>query len=704
MSPITAKRSVYTFILLFLGILYLSSDAHSQPEATLLDDDFSGLPTGHLFSVVGAHLEYHYLPEAGPKGNWYVSTFTSDTESQRAWRVIRKDGESSLFQAIQNRRSHTHPMVVTGDPLWGDYNVEVEMTPQSGQGQAGVVFRSRNDRCYYFFGVEGNRAILKKVQDATAYRVPKETLLAEREIEGEPGERLSLRIECKGSHLKGSINGGPPLEAEDDTYPLGRVLLTSDLPTEFHHVRVTTTPEEKERIETATREREAEQKNLQGQNPKMVLWKKFKTEGLINKVQKVRDFGVGRNLRFGDLNGDGDLDVLIAQVNNHGPKDRNSEIGCMTAMTFDGDILWQSGMPDPWKDNQTSDVGVQIHDLDNDGDNEVIYCRDFELVVAEGATGNTLKKIPMPDTPANTRKPYDRFPKILGDSLYFLDVEGKGYPSNILVKNRYAHFWVYNSDLELLWTGECNTGHYPYAADVDGDGKDELAIGYSLYDDDGTRLWTVEDRVKDHADGVALVNFNPEKGDEIRLLCAASDEGMFFADMDGNILKHHHIGHGQNPAVLNLRDDLPGVESLSINFWGNQGIIHLYDSEGDIYHDFEPVQHGSMCLPINWTGGSEEFFVLSPNVEEGGLFDGWGRKAVAFPADGHPELCNAVMDITGDCRDEIVVWDPYEIWVYTQDDNPKEGKLYSPKRNSLSNYSNYQTTVSLPIPNAQNRE
>ncbi|MCA9440527.1 MAG: hypothetical protein KC964_06955, partial [Candidatus Omnitrophica bacterium] len=230
----------------------------------------------------------------------------------------------------------------------------------------------------------------------------------------------------------------------------------------------------------------------------------------------------------------------------------------------------------------------------------------------------------MPDTPENVREPYNRFPKILGDCLFFLDVEGKGHASNILVKNRYSNFWIYNTDLELLWTGECNTGHYPYAADIDGDGKDELSIGYSLYDDGGTLLWNLEDEVKDHADGVALVNFNPEMGDEIRLLCAASDEGMFFADMKGNILKHHFIGHAQNPAVANFRDDLPGLEALSINFWGNQGIIHLYDSEGDIYHEFEPVHHGSMCLPINWTGKAEEFFVLSPNVEQGGLFDGWG--------------------------------------------------------------------------------
>ena len=135
---------------------------------------------------------------------------------------------------------------------------------------------------------------------------------------------------------------------------------------------------------------------------------------------------------------------------------------------------------------------------------------------------------------------------------------------------------------------------------------------------------------------------------------------------------------------------------MSINFWANQGIIHYFDSNGEIYHSFEPNQYGSMCLPINWTGKSEEFFVHNPNVSEGGMFDGWGRKVVEFPDDGHPDMCNAVLDITGDCRDEVVVWNPNEIWVYTQDFNSKNGRLYKPERNPLYNHSNYQATVSLP--------
>jgi len=141
---------------------------------------------------------------------------------------------------------------------------------------------------------------------------------------------------------------------------------------------------------------------------------------------------------------------------------------------------------------------------------------------------------------------------------------------------------------------------------------------------------------------------------------------------------------------------LPGLETVTVNFWGNQGIFHFLDAKHNIYKDMEPINYGSMCLPINWTGKSEEFFVISPNVLQGGMFDGWGRKVVAFPDDGHPDMCNAVLNITGDVRDEVVVWDEHELWIYTQDDSPLKGKLYNPVRNQLFNNSNYQVSVSEP--------
>jgi rhamnogalacturonan endolyase len=675
-------------------ILVLTAETHSaepfvptDQTAIIFEDDFSSLEPGQFSSVVGAHTEYHYLPDAAPKGPWSVTSFRSDIGSQRAWKVFRVDQDAVLAQTFDNLKTrHAHPMVVAGDEVWKDYTLKVKWAPQSTRAQSGIVFRYHNDRCYYWFGVRDAELVLKLVRHATEFRKPFEQVLATAPFSFQPSTTLTGQVTVQGSHIRAELNGGPTLEADDDTYEQGQIGLMADVPTNYFRVSVVCTPAEQQRIIRQIDERESEEAALQAANPGLRVWKKIKTEG----------FGVGRNIRFGDLNSDGQFDVLIGQVQHHGPKDRNSELSCLTAMTLDGEMLWQVGDPDPWKDHLTNDVAFQIHDLDGDGTQEVIYCKDMKIVVADGATGKTKASVSTPEMPSTAKPPYNRFPRILGDALYFCDLRGKGRDEDMILKDRYRHLWALDNKLNILWSAECNTGHYPFAYDVDKDGRDELALGYSLYDDDGNVLWSLDKRVKDHADGVAVVRFGPGEEDEPRVLCAASDSGMFFSDIRGQIIKHHYIGHVQNPAVADFRPDLPGLEAVSINYWGNQGIIHLYDSSGDIYHDLEPCQHGSMCLPVNWTGRRGEFFVLSANVEEGGMFDGWGRRVVRFPNDGHPDMCNAVLDITGDCRDEVVVWDPNELWVYTQSGEADSEPLYNPVRNPLYNYSNYQTTVSLP--------
>ncbi len=660
----------------------------AEEPAVLLIDDFAGYRPGVFSIVEGARTEYHYLREAAPQGNWVVSTFRSGADSQRAWRILAVDGAPAVRQASTNKEPQYHPMLLTGDPAWSDYTVEVEFTPESAVARSGIAFRYRNDRCYYFFGVDGQRAVLRLVRHETAFRTPYEKTLAELPCAWKAGDRLKAVVSVTGSKLVASLSDvkslAAAIETVDDSYPSGKVALLADVPTVYHTVKITTTADTKAAIDRAIAERDAEQAALQAANPKPVVWRKIKTDG----------FGVGRNLRFGDLDGDGQTDILVGQVHNHGPKDSNSEVGCLTAMTLQGRQLWQSGNSDAWADKLTNDVALQIHDLDGDGRNEVVYVRDMQITVADGATGRTVRQAPSPATPPRTTPPFNRFPRILGDAIHFCDLRGTGRDADIILKDRYRSVWALDDRLNILWRHECTTGHYPFAADVDGDGRDEVMVGYTLIDDDGVPLWTLDGRVKDHADGVAWVRFRPD--DPLRLICAASDEGLFFADAAGNILKHHRIGHAQNVAVADFRPDLPGLEAVSINFWGNQGIVHFYDADGNIYHDCEPAQHGSMCLPVNWTGQPGEFFVLSADVREGGMFDGHGRRVVRFPADGHPDMCYAVLDATGDARDEIVVWDPHEIWVYTQDDNSHPGRLYKPTRNPLYNESNYRTTVSLP--------
>ncbi|MFA6242219.1 MAG: family 16 glycoside hydrolase, partial [Candidatus Hydrogenedentales bacterium] len=436
----------------------------------VLHDDFSTYSSGIWMGVIGAEAEYHYFPQTAPVGNWCVSTYRSEPESQRAWRIEEWEGRRVLAMEYTNKWEETHPMVVAGDVRWRDYTVEVAWSPLSDKGRSGVIFRYQTDRCYYMLGVASGKVVLMYVKDGDSFRKPHEEILAEQTLDWKAGDWLSARIEVTGNRIHASV-GGKELEANHEAFAQGRIALTADGPARFREVTVRMTPDAKAEFDKRVQDEENALNELRAQNPKPVLWKKFRIDG----------YGVGRNLRFGDLDGDGQKDVLVCQPVHHGPKDAGSEVSCLTAVTFDGKKIWQVGDPDPWKKHLTSDVAFQIHDIDGNGRNEVIYCKGMELIIADGATGNTLAKVPTPETPANTKKPFDRYPRILGDSLFFCDLRGQGREGDIVLKDRYQSFWVYDESLKLQWQAQCNTGHYPYAADIDQDGKEELAIGYSLY-------------------------------------------------------------------------------------------------------------------------------------------------------------------------------------------------------------------------------
>ena len=59
---------------------------------------------------------------------------------------------------------------------------------------------------------------------------------------------------------------------------------------------------------------------------------------------------------------------------------------------------------------------------------------------------------------------------------------------------------------------------------MNGDGKDEFAIGYNLISHDGKVIWSLDKQLQDHADAVAILKLNPTDK-EPTLFYAASDEG-----------------------------------------------------------------------------------------------------------------------------------------------------------------------------------
>lgn len=685
------RKSLLSLVWIGATVLWTGSLGYA---GVLFQDDFSHFAPGWLTQPVGnlngAIQEYHYLPNRGvPLGPWANAITHLD-----AWVAGDENGRSYLEQQLApSARQFTTPIFITGDTQWSDYTVEVRMKPLSTADMAGLVFRYHTNRHYYLFALTGGNKVILKLHMPVekVFRVPEWRTLGEADFAYDTRHYYTVKVENNGPQIRAFVDGKLLLQVNDSEILQGKAGLAANIPTRYENFRVSAPNKVEETIRKRIAARDAELTRLRAENPKPKLWKKFDTPG----------FGAGRNVRFGDLDGDGKIDMLIAQNIPRVQGDAFDAISCLTAVNLDGKVLWQIGRPDPRNGLLTNDTPFQIHDIDGDGKNEVVLVKDFRLQILNGATGKVEHWVWMPKVPEATEHPYNEatahpYDLVNGDSIAFLNLSGNKGRHEILVKDRYRNFWTFNNRLELLWHGEGQTGHYLFPWDINGDGLDEFAIGYSLWEHDGRQLWSHDNDLRDHADGIVIANLSPDPKAVPRVYASGSDEGFIMFDIHGNILKHVRVGHNQSPSVAKYRMDVPGLQYITVNYWRNPGIVTLFDWDGNILAQAEPIHTGSPMLAVNWRGDGQEFALLSGSPTEGGMIDGHLRRVVMLPKDGHPDLAANVLNLTGDARDEVVLWDQKRVWIYTQD-RPFEGKrIYDPICNPDYNESNYRTNVCLP--------
>jgi rhamnogalacturonan endolyase len=662
----------------------------SSGTTELFRDDFSGFPAGWLSKPVGqlntAIQEFHWIASrALPHGAWGNGVVDHD-----AWLVSSEDGKPYLQQQLFHPPHHVNEVLITGDPEWGDYTVEAAVKPLSLDGVAGLAFCYQTNVQYYAFGLTGGNTAQLALQHPIEVKIryPNWEVMASKPFAYTVDRYYHLKVEDHGSHIRAYIDGNLLLEAEDAKVTRGKVGMTASIPARFQDFRVEVSETGREAIKARVQRRERELAALREENPKPRLWKKFETPG----------FGAGSNVRFGDLDGDGTLEMLIGQSIPTVIADAFDTISCLTAVNFDGKVLWQSGRPSPGNGLLTNDTPFQIHDIDGDGRNEVVAVRDFKLQILDGRTGKVMHWAWMPKAPplendpwASAPRPYER---VLGDSIALVNVLGNRARHEILVKDRYHHFWIFNNKLELLWKGEGETGHFPYP--IDDGGYDRILIGYAMWDHTGKQLWSHDRNYADHADSIVGGNFSGKPEKPPRVYSTGSDEGFLMFSYDGKILKQTLIGHAQCASFGKYRPDLPGLQYMTMTFHNNPAVTTLFNWEGNVLQQGELVHNCARIFPVNWRGDGQEFSLLSGDPHVGGMIDGHLRRVVMFPDDGHPSLCGYPLDVTGDARDEVIFWDEKSVWIYTQDRPFSGNKVYSPVRNPAYNVSNYSAIVSQP--------
>ena len=210
---------------------------------------------------------------------------------------------------------------------------------------------------------------------------------------------------------------------------------------------------------------------------------------LVKKID-LKGCGTGRQVRFGHLLGNGEYQMVLAQCQKRVNRDAYGTISCLTAMDLDGNILWQYGEPTDNMEigNISADMPMQIYDIDGDGYDEVITAKNFEVLILDGKTGNVKKRA---KTPLSTMEEDGTiigvpdgeyaFDRINPDGMRICNFRGLDKPRDILIKDRYCRVYALNDDLEVMWhfQSDKNTGHFPFAIDINGDGYDELLVAMS---------------------------------------------------------------------------------------------------------------------------------------------------------------------------------------------------------------------------------
>lgn len=666
-------------------------------QEILFQDDFKAFAIGEFpydrdHSAAG---EYHYIVQEGYAGSWkdQVCNFTYNGHGP-SWIITEDNGEHYMESCrIEKGRPHRmFPTLQTGKREWKDYDVSVRLRRLSTKGMAGLAFCMNDSIDTLVFSLEGREWA------QVAYRHKEEVQVLKRvPYESECDHFHCLRVSCRKQSVTCFIDGREILHLETELAERGgKIGITADCPTQFAAVCIKADPETARLIRQAAAEHEAEERTLQARYPSMKL---FKTLDLKN-------FGTSRQIRFGHLTGTREWYLVIPQAQKRVDRDSYAHISCITALSLEGEILWQRGEPsaDSRKLGKISaDLPIQVYDIDGDGADEVITAHNFQIQILDGSTGRVKKSVPTPYSEDEDKSiigiPYDMyaFDRINPDGIRIANFRGKERPCDILIKDRYCRVYALDEDLNLIWKYKSpkNTGHFPMAVDLNGDGCDELLCGYTLLDSRGKPIWTYPIEL-DHTDEIVAGKWmaGSDKG---YFACVSGTQGFFIGDFQGNILKRDFIGHAQRVSIGNYCPKRPGYEIVVSNFWGHQGVIYCYDCFGNQLWEMENEMNGNVLAPVNWLGNGQDFILTNADSARGGLLDGKGRRAVAFPDDGHPVMCCEAIDLCGDDRDELVVWDYEQLWIYTQSDGERETK-YHPVKYPFYNASNYRGEFSFPDP------
>lgn len=425
-------------------------------------------------------------------------------------------------------------------------------------------------------------------------------------------------------------------------------------------------------------------------------WIVWKDRPWIGPCVGVNDFnGNGKNemlfLQTAGAHANSAFDPRVPGGSHYKTGAEDQDLFCMTLTDVAGNILWQIGEPwkleRPYSWNGNNTEFYNLVDLDGDGHPEIIFVHKGELRVHDGKTGKLRASKRMPHEgfmyPRTVRTDHSGqhhiFVKSVTDSL----THSYGNPSLLL-----------DHKLNVVWEKDNipGAGHRANFADFDGDGLDEMVIGFGLYDHDGTRLWAHPPMsADDHLDYSAIADLDGDGRLEIAM--AHDGHSAVVHNPDGKERFRTEMNHCQTVCAGKFLDREPGRQLLFVDkavgkarereaaIVGHDGrVLNRHHTLG--YYDpiNWPTEHGAYSLircerPVDLCGGYRVMLV-DPLGKDVGRFNVRADFSAHVKKHGldkiHPEYpayfgathYATVADLDSDGREELFINDRETLWIF----------------------------------------
>ena len=379
-----------------------------------------------------------------------------------------------------------------------------------------------------------------------------------------------------------------------------------------------------------------------------------------------------KKVGVGDLTGDGQMEFIIQQPNfNTDPYQqpgywkKSDTTYKIEAYRQDGALLWRHDMG--WSiEAGTWYAPWVVYDLDGDGKAEV-YCKAGEgdprdekglvqsgpeyLIKLDGATGEVIAR-----TDWIGREGFDDYNYYCRNFLAVAYLDGQT-PSLIMQRGTYRliRTRALDKDFSILWDWNADQEEQRYrgqgahtliAADVTGDGRDEIVIGAAVLTSDGKGLWSLE---MGHPDVIHVADIAPDNpGLEIFYGFETRQEKNGLAVVDartGRILWGHDTPtrHIHNQGMTgDILAEYPGMEVLA----GERDTDErwLYSASGELID----MPNGSSLSPklIWWDDDPQKEVLVGNAIRD------WDGEIHLQPVQGR---ALAIVDCLGDHREELIV-------------------------------------------------